>query len=59
MDCAQPELAGHSEAELRQAETSRRLEAADADVAAGRVHVADEAYFETLREHVRNVAGKG
>ena len=48
-----------SEALLRQAEMNRRLELAEADVAAGRVHVADAAFFDRLREHVRRVAGKG
>ena len=47
-----------SEALLRQAEMNRRLEAAEADVAAGRVHVADAAFFEGIREHIRNVAAK-
>ena len=43
---------------LRQAEMNRRLEAAEADVAAGRGFLADEAYFERLREHVRQVAAR-
>ena len=47
-----------SEALLRQAEMNRRLEAAEADIAAGRVHVADAAFFEGIREHIRNVAAK-
>ena len=47
-----------SEALLRQAEMNRRLEAAEADVAAGRVHVADAAFFEGIREHIRSVAAK-
>lgn len=45
-----------SEALLKQSVLNRRLAEAEADVAAGRVHVADEAYFERLREHVRQVA---
>lgn len=47
-----------SEALLRQAEMNRRLALAEADVAAGRVHVADAVYFDRLREHVRQVAAK-
>ena len=43
---------------LRQAGMNRRLEAAEADVA-GRVHLADVAFFEGIREHVRRVVGKG
>ena len=46
---------GLSDALLRQAEMNRRLELAEADVAAGRVHVADEAFFEEIRAHIRNV----
>ena len=49
---------GISEALLRQAAMNRRLEAAEADVVAGRVHVADEAFFEEVREHIRQVAKK-
>ena len=47
-----------SEALLRQAEMNRRLELAEADVAAGRVHMADEAFFKELRAHVRRVPAK-
>ena len=46
------------EALLKQVVVERRLEEAEADVAAGRVHLADEAFFEGLREHVRQVAKK-
>ena len=46
---------GLSDALLRQAEMNRRLELAEADVAAGRVHVADAAFFEEIRAHIRNV----
>jgi prevent-host-death family protein len=46
------------EALLRQVTLNRRLEEAEADVSAGRVHVADEAFFERLREHVLQVAAK-
>jgi len=49
---------GLSEALLRQAELNRRLEAAEADIAAGRVQVADAAFFDGLRDHVRRVAAK-
>jgi prevent-host-death family protein len=47
-----------SEALLRQVVLNRRLEEAEADFAAGRVHVADAAFFDELREHVRQVAAK-
>ena len=46
---------GLSDALLRQAEMNRRLELAEADVAAGRVHAADAAFFEEIRAHIRNV----
>ena len=46
------------EALLKQVDVDRRLDEAEADVAAGRVQVADEAFFEELREHVRQVAKK-
>lgn len=42
-----------SEALMRQVELNRRLEEAEEDIAAGRVHVADEAFFEDIREHIR------
>ena len=44
---------------LRQAGMNRRLEAAEADIVAGRVHLADAAFLEGLWAHVRKVAGKG
>ena len=47
-----------SEALLRQAEMNRRLEAAEADVAAGRVQPMDEAYFDRLRDRVREGAAQ-
>ena len=47
-----------SDALLRQAAIERRLEESEADVAAGRVHVMDDAYFERLREHVRKGAAQ-
>jgi prevent-host-death family protein len=47
-----------SDALLKQVEVDRRLEEAEADVAAGRVYEMDDAYFERLREHVRLVAAK-
>lgn len=47
-----------SEALLRQAEMNRRLNLAEADVAAGRVVPADDAFFERLHEHIRQVAAK-
>ena len=47
-----------SEALLRQVEMNRQWDEAEADVAAGRVHVADAAFFEGLREHVRQVSAK-
>jgi prevent-host-death family protein len=43
---------------LRQVEVNRRLALAEEDVAAGRVVPADDAFFERLREHVRQVARK-
>ena len=43
---------------LKQVEVVRRLEEGEADIAAGRTHLADDAYFERLREHVRQVASK-
>ena len=47
-----------SEALLRQAGLNGRLAEAEADVAAGRVQEMDEAYFERLREHVKQVAAR-
>jgi len=46
------------EALVKQAELDRRLALAEEDVAAGRTVLADDAYFERLREHVRQVAAK-
>ena len=46
------------EALLKQVEVDRRLDEGEADIAAGRTHLADDAYFERLREHVRQVASK-
>ena len=43
---------------VRQAEMDRQWGEAEEDVAAGRVHVADEAFFEELREHVRQASAK-
>ena len=42
-----------SEAVLKQSVLNQQMEEAEADVAAGRVHVADAAFFERLREQVR------
>ena len=48
-----------AEALVRQVEINRRLELAEEDVAAGRVHLADDAFFEGLREEIRRaVAAK-
>ena len=47
-----------SAALLKQVQINRRLEEAEEDVAAGRVHVADAAFFDELREHIRRVARK-
>lgn len=47
------------EALLRQVEIDRRLDLAEADMAAGRSYLADDAYFERLREHVRKSAAQG
>ena len=47
-----------SEALLRQSVLNQRLEEAEEDIAAGRVHVADAAFFEDIREHIRRVAAK-
>ena len=48
-----------SAALLKQVRIKRGLEEAEADVAAGRVRVVDDAFFEELREHVRRIARKG
>jgi prevent-host-death family protein len=47
-----------SEALLKQAGLNRRLEEAEADVAAGRVHVADDAFYDGLRAEIRKVAAR-
>jgi prevent-host-death family protein len=47
-----------SDALLRQAEMNRRLELAEADVAAGRVHVGDKAFYDEMRAYVRSIAAK-
>ena len=47
-----------SAALLKQVEINRGLEEAEEDVAAGRVHVADAAFFDELRQHVRRAARK-
>ena len=47
-----------SEALLRQSVLNRRLEEAEADVAAGRVHVADEAFYDAIRAEIRKVAAR-
>ena len=47
-----------SDALVRQAEMNRQWDEAEEDVAAGRVYEMDDAYFERLREHVRQVAAK-
>ncbi|MGQ0565289.1 MAG: type II toxin-antitoxin system prevent-host-death family antitoxin [Gemmobacter sp.] len=44
------------EALVTQAKVDRRLEEAEADVAAGRVYEMDDGYFERLREEVLRVA---
>lgn len=43
---------------MRQVAMNRQWDEAEEDVAAGRVHLADEAFFEGLREHVRQVSAK-
>jgi prevent-host-death family protein len=48
----------YGEALLRQVTLNRRLEEAEADVAAGRVHVADEAFYDSLRAEIRNIAAR-
>ena len=45
-----------SAALLKQVQINRGLEEAEEDVAAGRVVPADDAFFERLREHIRQVA---
>ena len=47
-----------AEALVKQVAVDRRLEEAEADVAAGRVHVADEAFYESLRAEIREVAAR-
>lgn len=47
-----------SDALMRQVAMNRQWDEAEEDVAAGRVHLADEAFFEGLREHVRQVLPK-
>ena len=47
-----------SEALLRQVKLNQRLEEAEADVAAGRVHVADEAFYDSIRAEIRKVAAR-
>ena len=48
-----------SAALLKQVQINRGLEEAEEDVAAGRVHVADAAFFDDIREHIRQaVAAK-
>ena len=46
------------EALLRQVTLNRRLARSEADVAAGRAQEMDSAYFERLREHVRQIAAQ-
>ena len=43
---------------VRQVQMNRQLDEAEEDVAAGRVHLADDAFFEELRAHVRRVSAK-
>ena len=43
---------------LRQVNMDRQWDEAEEDVAAGRVYDMDDAYFERLREHVRQVAAQ-
>ena len=43
------------EALVKQVALNKRLEAAEADAAEGRVHDADDAFFEGLRAHVRSI----
>ncbi len=43
---------------MRQVAMNRQWDEAEEDVAAGRVHLADEAFFAGLREHVRQVSAK-
>ena len=47
-----------SEALVRQAELNRRIEEAEADIAAGRVHVADKAFFDEIRAEIRQAVAK-
>ena len=48
-----------SEALLKQVEVDRKLDEAEADMAAGGGYLADAAYFERLREHVRKISAQG
>ena len=47
-----------SDALIRQTEMNRRIDASEADILAGRVHAADDAFFEGIRTHIRQVALK-
>lgn len=47
-----------SEALLRQATLNQQLEEAEADGAAGRVHLADEEFYESIRAEIRRVASQ-
>ena len=47
-----------SDALLRQVEMERRIALAEADVAAGRVHEGDAAFYDELRALARSVAAK-
>ena len=48
-----------SAALLKQLRINREIEEAEEDVAAGRVHLADAAFFDDIREHIRQaVAAK-
>ena len=46
------------EALVKQAMLNRRLEEAEADVAAGRVHLADDAFYDSIRAEIRKVAAR-
>lgn len=47
-----------SEALLKQSVLNRRLEEAEADVAAGRVHLADDAFYDAIRSEIRKTAAR-
>ena len=47
-----------SDALLRQVEMERRIALAEEDIAAGRVHVGDAAFYDELRAYVRSIAAK-